>query len=220
MARNEPYQHIARNRQQFQLVVKRFAPFSRFSGFEGDNRDFSTLENATFRTGLFITFDVETGRITEGPIGGTSGTRRRQGNAKLYADVRVRHQVLRSEPNLIRFVAHMEGSNPGDEGVFGRLVGLASPNIDTSVDFVAFIKQGSLFVHGELKGDGFPNAEVILRDSARTGLMLLRFRTPHGPTLGPAMRLPGGGSRYLGDFSEGILLDENVQFVGSTAFSW
>jgi hypothetical protein len=124
MARSEPRQYIAPNKPQFQLVVRRFAPFARFSGFEGDNRTFSTSEFATYRTGVFVIFDLANGRITEGPVGSTSGTRRSATEPNLFADVRVRVNHLQGTAGRIMFGIHMEGSNPGAEGILGRVVGL------------------------------------------------------------------------------------------------
>lgn len=216
MQRKEPSQFIDPKRPQFQLVVRRFAPFREFSGFEGDNRSFSSSDAVTYKTGLFVTFDLASGKITEGPVGNSTGTRRPGGDAKTYGSVGVKLNQVQGDIGRITFSIKFAGSNPGTEGFFGRMVGLLSPNIDTQLEFVAFLKGGGLFVAGQLLGDGFPNAEVFVRDNRRQGHMLLQFQTPHGPTLGPLTRLPFDGTRRLGQFKEGIRLNDRLQFNGST----
>jgi hypothetical protein len=102
----------------------------------------------------------------------------------------------------------------------GFWVGLSAlPNIDTDIEFTAFLRDGNLFAAGKMIGDGFPNAEVFLRDNRRTGHMLLRYQSPHGPSAGPLIRLPGAGTRNLGMFKEGITLNAHMQFIGTTLWS-
>ena len=55
----EPYQFVKPNRPQFQLVVRRFAPFASFgAAFEGDDRSYSTSKRASYRAGAFLVFDL------------------------------------------------------------------------------------------------------------------------------------------------------------------
>lgn len=60
---------------QFQLVARRFARWKEFGSYEGDNRSFTTSNAATYRLGVFLVFDLDRGRITEGPTCDMTGTR-------------------------------------------------------------------------------------------------------------------------------------------------
>jgi hypothetical protein len=222
----EPYQHMAQNRMQFQLVVRRFARFAEFGGvwgwgdFKGDNRTFSTSERVTYKTAMLLVFDLSQGKVTEGPVGHTTGTRRDSDDAKAFAEVSVRTIYAKGEAGRISLYLSMSGSNPGNEGVWGRVVGLVSPNIDSHFVFTASLKEGNLFVGGELFGDPFPDAEVFIRDNGRGAHMLSTYRTPYGPTKGPAVGLPGAGNKILlGSLKEGIVLDEQCRFIGTTSWT-
>jgi hypothetical protein len=216
MALTEPRQFIAPLKPQFQLVVRTFAPFARFSGFEGDNRSFSTSSMVSYRTGAFLTFDLSKGRIIEGPTGDSSGTRRYSNEPKYYTFPRVVLKHPEGSPGRITFAIHLSGSNPGAEGKWGRFVALTSPNIDTELEFTAFLNEGNLFAAGQLTCDAFPSTEVFLRDNNRQGHMLYMFATPHGRVMGPLLRLPYVGTRSLGTFKEGIALDNRMHFIGSS----
>ncbi len=56
MAYREPPQPVRPH--EFQLVVRTFIPFPTYLGFMGDNRTFSTSPSATYRTGMFVVFDL------------------------------------------------------------------------------------------------------------------------------------------------------------------
>jgi hypothetical protein len=108
----EPYQYIAPGQHQFQLVVRTFIPQKRFLGFVGDGRDFSMSPNTTYRTGMFLVFDLTNGRITESLLGNSTGTRRRASDPPVYADVRVKLEKWEGDKGRILLSAHMEGSDP------------------------------------------------------------------------------------------------------------
>jgi hypothetical protein len=204
----EPYQYIAPGQHQFHLVVRTFIPQKRFLGFVGDGRDFSMSPNTTYRTGMFLVFDLTNGRITESLLGNSTGTRRRASDPPVYADVRVKLEKWEGDKGRILLSAHMEGSDP--------LVPLVAPDVDTDVVLTAFLKDENLFVAGTVIGDAFPSTEVFLRDNKRTGHPLMYYATPYG--VSGTIRLMGAGTRTLGNFKEGIMLDEKARFVGSTTW--
>lgn len=207
--RQDAFQPIDSSRYQYQLCVRTFAPWKTFSGFEGDNRSFSTSPDATFRTGGFIVFDIEAGSIVEGPEGLSSGTRVDEDDAKVFAEVKADVDDLNSHLGVLRFSLSTAGSNP--------IIPL-SPNIDIELGFMAFINEGNLFVEGVLRGDEFPNAEVFIRDSKGNPFILTTFQTPFKSTTGPLFALPGNGDDVMSVFKHGIMLDENKCFVGSVPF--
>jgi len=212
MRRIEPYQHIKKDKRQFQLVVRRFARWKHFSGYEGDSRSFSTSRFTTYRTGMFVVFDLDEGSITEGPIGNSTGTRQEGATSepRTYAKIHTRLTTIENDEGSISFKVKFWGKNPAP-----TLLAWKSPNIDTSIYFSASMLDGNLFSAGVLSGDAFPDAEVFIRDNQLNGQMLLRFSTPHGKTAGPIIRLPGKGTRFLGSFKTGITLDERGSFIGS-----
>jgi hypothetical protein len=227
MARIEPYQHVASNKMQFQLVVRRFAPFAEFGAihgvlpfgigsFKGDNRTFSTSAQVTYKTALFLVLDLSKGKIVEGPVGHSTGTIRHKGDAKTFARVGFKIKYLKAEAGRISLYVSFHGANPGAEGLWGRVVGLASPDIDTDLLFNASLKDGNLVVGGRLFGDGFPDAELFLRDNGQTAHMLATYRTPYHKDFGPAIRLPRPGKKHLGTFKEGLILNEQCRFAGTT----
>jgi len=198
----DPHQHLAPGSHQFQLVVRTFIPQARFFVFAGDNRTFSMSPHATYRTGMFVAFDLSTGKITESLVGNSTGTTWRLSDRKAYADIRTKLVKWEGDRGRILIHAHMEGSDP--------LV--PSPDVDTDIILTAFLRDGNLFVTGKIIGDAFPSTEAFIRDNQRNGHRLLYYATPYGGQ--GAIRLLGAGTRDLGDFKEGIQLDENARFVG------
>ena len=212
--RLEPYQFIAPERYQFQLVVRTFIPYASIEPIPlfvegvGDNRGFSMSAHVTYRTAMFLVFDLSTGRLTEPIIGHTTGSRRNTSDSKVYADVQAEIRDWHGDTGLIILYAHMEGSDP--------LVPLVAPNVDTSIFFTASLKEGNLFVDGRVNGDAFPSTEVFLRDNQRAGYKLLYYATPYGGSRGALLHLPGSAeTRTLASFKEGIMLDQKARFAGS-----
>jgi hypothetical protein len=195
---------------QYQLVVRTFVPFHTFAlGFHGDGRGFSTSSAVTYRTGLFLVFDIKSGRIVEGPIGHSTGTVGPDPLKRLveraWASVTARIREHEGAPYRMRIYATLAGSNPLTPG---------SPNIDTDLHFTAFVKDQRLFVAGRVIGESFPNTEVFIRDFKDSGYPLLQFATKRS-RYAPFLRLWGPGLADLGSFREAIQLDENGGFIGS-----
>lgn len=214
MSRQDPIQPIDSSKPQFQLCVRTFAPWPSFGGFgvlyfEEDNRSFSTSPDATFRTGGFLVFDLDPGSISEGPVGISSGTRFHDStDPKVFSDVLAKVSQVKSDEGRIAFRFDTMGANP--------MVPL-SPDIDIKLNFVAFIVGNNLSFAGKLLGDGFPNAEIYIRDNKGNPFSLLTFQTDHGPNAGP-ITLIGDGTDPMGNFQFGILLDDDHTFIGSVPF--
>lgn len=205
MAHREPPQPVRAH--EFQLVVRTFIPFNTYWGFLGDNRTFSTSPSVTYRSGMFVVFDLLKGKITTPLIGNSTGTRRNVSNVPYIAQVGVRLKSFQGDKGRILLNAHMHASDPHPS------VSLASPNIDTDILFTAHLRDGNLFVAGTVIGDSFPSTEVFIRDNQNQSRELLNFATPYDLT--GTVRLMGVGTRTLGRFREGIMLDETGCFIGS-----
>jgi hypothetical protein len=77
-----------------------------------------------------------------------------------------------------------------------------APDIDTFIDFRAEWMGTGFRVHGLVRGDDFPNAEVFVLDPIGHGCLLFDGRTTGGQDTGPIMRLAGAyESRRLGLFN-------------------
>jgi hypothetical protein len=138
--------------------------------------------------------------------------------------------VLSLTPTASGFKVSLQtaGANPMVPG---------APDIDTFVDvsfgwgigtltagghvwhasFAAGASIMTLTVHGEVRGDNFPNAEVFLMDMHGRGVLLFDYRTGGGPDTGPFTRLSGAhAGLVLGSFSTSIMIDAHENFLGST----
>lgn len=199
-------QYVAPEGPQFQLAVRTYIPFKSFLGAEGDGRGFSMSPRDTYRTGMFLVFDLGRGRIAQPLVGNSTGSRWDRRDASIYAEVTADLLEWKGDNGRIYLSAHMEGSDP-------LLHVPVTPNVDTDIRFTAFLRDGDLYVAGQVIGDAFPNTEVFLRDHVGQGYPLLHFAT--GYEWGGAFALYGDGYRDLGRFQLGIQLDEQNRFLGS-----
>ena len=207
--RQDPIQQFDSSGKQYQLCIRTFAPWKEFSGFEGDNRGFSTSADSTYRTGGFLVFDLSTLSIFTEPVGKSSGTRSDPNEEREFSDVTTRVSNIRSADGKLSLTFATAGANP--------MIPL-SPDIDVVLELTTYIKHGGLFLKGSAKGDGFPNVEAFVRDSKENAYMLGEFSTDYGPTFGPIMALPGAAKTDIFSFEIGIMLDVNGLFNGSTTF--
>ncbi len=190
----------------YTLVFRRYAPFTTFGGgFEGDVRTGpSTSPSASSRTIGTVPFDPSGPGIL---VGSSSGTAYGSGPKK-YSKVTVKLVNKPAVPNELNFTASTAGANPMVPG---------APDIDTFVDIkVAF--GGSLMrFSGAVRGDNFPNAEVLVFDDAGTGALLFDYRTSGGRNTGPFTRLMGDGAgQTLGSFGPiAIPIDGGGNFMAS-----
>jgi hypothetical protein len=176
----------------FLMIFRRFAPFASFGGgFEGDNRIATADPAASSRTSGSVMFDETRAQPLSGASSGTAyvgpfevmkdiGPRFL---GRHFAKVSLKLSNFRSAGNGIQFTAYTEGGNPMVPG---------APDIDTFVDLVAHFGPDRVNFTGDLRGDGFPNAEVIFVDPTGKAHLVLDYRTSSGIT-GPMTRLMGNG---------------------------
>ena len=91
------------------------------------------------------------------------------------------------------------------------VVGGVTPNISLHGFFSLSYSNDSLFVTGEVRGDGFPDAECFIVDSSGKAVMLGTYK--HGPIGSPVWDLPGEGNMQMMDIAAGIDLTCHYQFV-------
>lgn len=177
------------------LYFRRFAPFKSFGGgFEGDDRRHSTSLDKTSRTSARVTF-TRSGVV--GAHGHSSGSEWVVGSKKV-GKVTVKIGFKLASGGAVAFTASSAGNNPLVPG---------SPDIDTYVSCGAVFKSGELSIRGTVNGDGFPNAEIFLRDWKGTAHMLMEYSTGSG-WAGPLHRLFGGSSdNNIGKFEAKIALN-------------
>jgi hypothetical protein len=192
------------------LVVRRYAPFSSFGGgFEGDVRVAGSVNpNATARTIGVITFDALGVQAFMGFSSGSTfegaGQWISRKIGRSFAQVKT---VLSNESTAlssISFTVHTAGANP--------LVPIAAPDIDTFVDVSVTFDPNGLVVSGHVRGDSFPNAEVILLDEALSGELLFDFHTSGGRQTGPARLFGANAASSLGRFQSSVAV-ANGRFV-------
>lgn len=93
--------------------------------------------------------------------------------------------------------ASVAGGNP--------LVG-GGADIDVRLNARIQKATGFLTTSGNLMGDGFPNAEVFLRDAAGYAVLLHHYETL-GDETGPYVYLPGGNSRLMGAWGKALKMN-------------
>lgn len=177
------------------LYFRRFAPFASFGGgFDGDNRSHSTSLKATSRTSACVQV-TSSGALSH--TGHSSGSEWLIG-PKVYGSVETNVRFKYARNGVVAFVASSAGSNPLAPG---------APDIDTIVVVTAMWKPGELSIAGMVNGDGFPHAEIFLRDRKGTAHMLIEYSTGSG-WVGPFHRLWGSHSdNILGKFRAKIALN-------------
>jgi len=196
----------------YRIDVRRFEGRDVFAGgFKGDNRTFSTKETASYRTGLHIKFDLVKRELTH--VGGTTSGSAAVGRlAKTVsfwsnlstdyekdADVRVTGSVDALGDRSVRIQGSSVASDP---------LPLFAPDLNTSIDLtVSVVGSGAhrfLYILGQLKGDPFPDAEVILADGSRNRIMLATFNELSATTI-----LGGNENTGLVDINAFLPIDEN-----------
>jgi hypothetical protein len=190
----------------YAIVFRRYAPFKSFGGgFEGDTRTGpSTSPLASART-IDITYFDRTG--VGRSVGLSSGTTHTIFGGHGISKVSTAVSSVTVRPTSIAFSVASAGANP--------LVPLA-PDIDTFVDIRVTFSTQRLVVEGQVRGDTFPNAEVILYDGGTPvrAVLLFDFRTAGGRNTGPLTRLEGAhASTVLGRFGRPIAVDAVGNFL-------
>ena len=183
----------------YTVVFKRYAPFSSFGGgYHGDGRITPSLLR-TARTWGFVTFGLSEGVISSSTM--SSPTFKVDEPSKRKTGIpRIKVKTTRKTDTQLEFSAHTAGANP--------MVSL-SPDIDTFLD----IRITETEIHGCLRGDDFPSAEVYLQVGASgvgslicsKSQLLYHFQTPYGGIKGPFTRLFGTHQgQWIGAFNKRI----------------
>lgn len=209
--------------EEFLVHTRSFAPFEDFGPLHnwlGDNRGFSTSTDpsTTSRLSMITSYDLETKDYTTEYSGSISIMKTGIGPMGLPI-------IARSEPDQKqatsgtgnRISTYLSGNDDamvaGLDGTF--LEDFQSPDIDLQQDINFFISNDKkkLQISGSLFGDGFPNAESFVEDSAGNKIFLVTFQTSWGPQTGPTIALWGGATEAMGTFNMTINLDENGNFM-------
>jgi len=83
-----------------------------------------------------------------------------------------------------------------------------APDIDTYVDLDAVFRKAIIEINGVVRGDDFPNAEVLVLDPSGNAILMFAFATDGNQTTGPMTRLAGDHSgQLLGSFRSSIPID-------------
>jgi hypothetical protein len=203
---------------QFSATARRFAPFYTFGGgFEGDAKSrhitmsnegqggFTTDPNATSRTSMTVKVD---GLLLE-----SAGHADLSSN--VYFDAVDRADVAVTDKS--QAVSAMDGEIDAVSAGANPLVPFA-PDIDTSLRFSYELKPGALELQGNVWGDRFPNAELLVTDHSGATVTLGDFQTERGAKSG-VFSLVGDAPRTpafdLVPFHAEIPLDANGDFAGS-----
>lgn len=199
----------------YTLVFRRYAPFDQFGGgFEGDGRtSASTDPKASARTIGVVNFtQTDVGTALGSSTGSTfvgAGAFVERLIGRHFSNVDASVSVKTRTTALISFSARSAGANPLVPG---------APKIITIIDFTAKFASTSIELSGTVRGDNFPNAEVIIYDGAGTGLLLWDFQTTGGQTTGPFTRLPalpgGHDDVALGQFNTRVGVNASGAFLG------
>ncbi|MDD3446718.1 MAG: hypothetical protein PHS60_15025 [Zavarzinia sp.] len=168
----------------YTLVFRRYAPFATFGGgFEGDVRTGpSTDPKASARTAAKVDFGP--GQVGPTIVGSSSGSAFGSGPKK-YAKIETKLTIRVNSAREVDFTAYSAGSNPLVPG---------APDIDTFVDLQVRFMPTMISLSGKVRGDAFPNAEVVVYDPAGTAALLFDFRTQGSRNAGPFTMLMGAGA--------------------------
>ncbi|PWR18812.1 hypothetical protein DKG75_17685 [Zavarzinia compransoris] len=188
------------------MVFRRYAPFATFGlGFEGDSRTGPDMNaSASSRTAAKVEFGPG---YVGSVIGSSSGTSYGTGPKK-YAKVATDLKIRTKTDTALDFTASSAGANPMVPG---------APDIDTFVDLKVQFLAKAIVLTGKVRGDAFPNGEVLVFDGSGAAVLLFDFRTKGGKDSGPFTMLMGSGSgNTLGSFGPfSVPLDGSGNFLGS-----
>ncbi len=204
----------------YAMLVRRYAPFAQFGGgFEGDNRTTASADpGASARTIGTVVF----GRAGIASVGARSSGTAWVGlgpevakmlgsyKSKVLASVSVKS----SSVDGLSFIVSTGGANPFP------LVNFASPKIETFVDVSISFSRTNLEIAGTVRGDDFPNAEILIVDEGLNAVILFDFATSGGQTTGPFTRLPlSHVDQVIGYFTARLPLGRGDRFVMPSAVS-
>jgi hypothetical protein len=90
------------------------------------------------------------------------------------------------------------------------VVGGLTPDIDIKGAMNIVEKGGILNIKGQIKGDGFPDAETFIKDKSGQSIMLGTYN--HSSTGSPVWSLLGDGNQQMIDVNVQIKLDKKGDF--------
>ena len=221
----------------YRIEIHRFVKLATFAGgFEGDNRDFTAKPNVTSRTNFKLEFDASHPLAYLNYSASASESRAIGTFSKIVIDIPFLGSSHSEAPNyaataVVSSEADYNVRSSGYLDIHGHSAGAlplitGAPDIDTYVKMVAIVSDKddannrALWIAGEVRGNDFPWAEVIIEDHLGNRMLLGTFDASGG---GPLTHLWGSGiaNRLLdfglsipvgptGAFSGIISLDQNV----------
>jgi hypothetical protein len=174
----------------YQLIMRSYAPFKSFGvpTFHGDGRGPTTSAKVTSRLAAWVTFDPAKGTVGV-PDGKCDETIMLSNNSRATEVPKVRVDSVKLGTGWMHFRLNASGANP--------VLKPGSPDIDLHVSFTVGLTKQHLNVNADLTGDAFPNAEVMVQDSAGARRMIYTFETSGGPRIGPITLLPADSKRRM-----------------------
>jgi hypothetical protein len=119
-----------------------------------------------------------------------------------YSQVKAEISQESIQTGRVSFTVHTAGANP--------LVPIVAPDIDTFLDFTAAFTEAAISVSGKVRGDTFPNAEIVLLDESLQGTLLFDYRTSGGRETGPLSLFGDHAGEILGGFATSVALSGGV----------
>jgi RHS repeat-associated protein len=215
--------------QYVEVVMRSYAPWKTFGGgYEGNDRGPSTAMQGPTSKLIQRTFvDVDTATFVQDmttrcdkTIADTvypwvmrvitfKGWPGFQLHQEATADASG-YAMLSGDPGRVTLQQHIQGAMPLARG---------APDIDVFSRVEMEHVGNKLYISGSLEGDGFPPAEMFVRDAAGTAVFLHSYTAPESQTLpslrfwGPYLLLPGENHRNMGSFGASINLNEDGNFA-------
>jgi hypothetical protein len=158
----------------------------------------------TSRLAAWVTFDPAKGTVGK-PDAKSDETIMLGTNSRATEVPRVRIDSVKLGTGWMHFRLNASGANP--------VLKPASPDIDLHLPFTVSLTKQHLNVNAELKGDAFPNAEVMVQDAAGARRMIYTFETSGGPRMGPITLLPADRQRQMNAICISLSVNETGAFV-------
>lgn len=118
----------------------------------------------------------------------------------------VRVDSIQLGPSWLHFRFRYAGGNP----IIPKPV---SPDINNHLLMTVAIGKGHLNINAELKGDQFPNSEVLVEDQTGTRRMVQSYETSGDRNFGPMARLPNDKRAPMSALCISFPVDGEGRFV-------